>query len=76
MTGRDESSPDGGGDADETAIALCVDCGRPYVVEPVEDRGLHPIGTDGRCRCGNDDFERVADAEPGGRSPEAQGEKG
>lgn len=41
---------------------LCTNCGAVYPV--TDDSGrLRPIGTEGSCRCGNDEFEAVTDRE-------------
>lgn len=47
--------PVSGGDPD--ALGQCTRCGRIYPVQRREDGALRPIGIDGSCRCGNDEFE-------------------
>lgn len=34
----------------------CTECGTIYPVQRTEDGELRPVGTDGTCSCGNDEF--------------------
>lgn len=38
-----------------TKLGACTDCGATYPIHGKEDT-WHPIGTDGTCTCGNDEF--------------------
>ena len=49
------NEPDAGG-MPET-FGKCTDCGTIYPVQATEDGELRPVGTDGTCSCGNDEFE-------------------
>jgi hypothetical protein len=51
-----EDGPSTGGEP--TLLGVCTDCGRAYPTQADADR-LRPIGTDGNCRCGNDEFEAL-----------------
>lgn len=44
------------GGAPETA-AMCSACGNVYPVQETDEGDLRPVGTDGTCECGNDEFE-------------------
>lgn len=41
------------------AAARCTDCGNVHPVAVQDDGTLRPIGNDGHCACGNDDFRRI-----------------
>ncbi|WP_123538230.1 hypothetical protein [Halosimplex salinum] len=56
-TGRDGVS--GGGEPE--TLGQCADCGDVYTAQR-ENGDLRPIGTDGRCECGNDTFETVIES--------------
>jgi hypothetical protein len=62
---KSEEEPSSGGEP--SRLGICTDCGRVYPVQTDADR-LRPIGTDGNCRCGNDEFEPLAEREHPGRS--------
>ncbi|QLG61329.1 hypothetical protein [Halorarum salinum] len=49
--------PNSGGDPDD--LARCTDCGHVYPVQRLDDGTLRPIGIEGVCRCGNDEFRRL-----------------
>lgn len=38
----------------------CTECGTIYPIQATEGDGLRPVGTDGTCDCGNDEFEPPA----------------
>ncbi len=38
------------------ALGQCTKCGKLYPVLKTEREELHPVGTDGSCKCGNTDF--------------------
>lgn len=40
-------------------IVGCTACENTYPAQRTPDDGFRPIGTDGFCACGNDDFEPV-----------------
>lgn len=47
---------------DETAgtpstLVGCTACDNTYPARPTTNGGFRPIGTDGTCKCGSDDFE-------------------
>lgn len=53
-----EDEPSTGGEP--TLLGICTNCGRAYPIQTDADR-FRPIGTDGSCRCGNDEFEALPD---------------
>ncbi|SFR93566.1 hypothetical protein SAMN05216559_1323 [Halomicrobium zhouii] len=42
-------------------LGRCSECGSVYPVQTTASGELRPIGTDGGCECGNDDFEPVSE---------------
>lgn len=53
-----EDEPSSGGEP--SRLGTCTDCGRVYPLQAGAGT-LRPIGTDGSCRCGNDEFEPLSD---------------
>lgn len=53
-----QEEPASGGDPE--GIGRCTRCGNTYAIQD-ENGELRPIGTDGKCDCGNDEFEPVAE---------------
>ena len=51
--------PATGGDPE--AFARCSRCEHVYSARRTADGDLRPIGTDGECVCGNDEFEPFAE---------------
>lgn len=47
-------NPDTGGEP--VTLGRCTECWQVYPAQLSGD-GLRPIGTDGTCNCGNDEFE-------------------
>lgn len=52
-----KDGPDTGGEP--TVIAECVECGHIYSAQETEDDEYRPVGTDGACQCGSNDFKRA-----------------
>lgn len=46
----------GSGGEPET-FGQCTECGAIYPAQNPTDDTLRPVGTDGTCDCGNDEFE-------------------
>lgn len=55
-----DRQPVSGGDPH--TVGECTDCGSVYPVQRDEDGELRPIGTEGVCDCGNDEFEPITGA--------------
>lgn len=55
--GRESEREPGGS---PNGIAQCAECEEVYPMRRTASGDLHPVGTDGRCICGNDEF-RVID---------------
>lgn len=53
-----KDDPDTGGEP--THIAECVECGHIYSAQETETGKYRPVGTDGACECGSDDFKRAS----------------
>jgi hypothetical protein len=53
-----KEEPSSGGEPSQ--LGICTGCGRVYPLQAGGDT-LRPIGTDGSCRCGNSEFEPLAD---------------
>ncbi|MCD2201433.1 MULTISPECIES: hypothetical protein [unclassified Halobacterium] len=51
-----DDGSDTGGSPD--VIVGCTDCSSTYPAQQAGD-GYRPIGTDGTCDCGNDEFEPI-----------------
>lgn len=49
-----EENPSTGGKPQ--TIGRCTECEAIYLVQTEKDDDLRPIGTDGSCGCGNDEF--------------------
>jgi hypothetical protein len=49
--------PEVGGDPQ--TFGQCTECGAIYPVQRTENGELRPVGTDGTCNCGNDEFDSV-----------------
>lgn len=49
-----EENPSTGGKSQ--TFGQCTECEAIYLVQTEETDDLRPIGTDGRCACGNDEF--------------------
>ncbi len=49
-----EKCPAKGGDPD--VFARCADCGKIYPAQETTNGSYRPIGTDGSCNCGNEEF--------------------
>lgn len=47
-------SPKSGGTPE--TFGKCTDCGSIYSVQYGDDGDMRPVGTDGACACGNDEF--------------------
>lgn len=45
---------------DPEHIVRCSECERVYAGAITAAEEIHPAGTDGSCRCGNDEFEVVS----------------
>ena len=58
-TPRTESPRSGG---DPQTIGYCTECRTIYPVQTTPDGSLRPVGTDGTCTCGNDEFEPRSDS--------------
>lgn len=53
---------DGTETGDEVAlVGECTECGQVYTLQRGADGDVVPLGTDGKCRCGNDEFEPLSD---------------
>lgn len=39
------------------ALGKCIECGTIYPVRLTENGDRRVVGTEGACRCGNDEFE-------------------
>lgn len=50
-----------GGEPD--IFGRCSECGEIYPVQQQEDGSIRPVGTDGTCRCGGDDFVILTEEE-------------
>ncbi|WP_168192926.1 MULTISPECIES: hypothetical protein [Halostella] len=53
-----ERKPEAGGIPQ--TFARCTECGTIYPAQLTDDDNLRPVGTDGSCSCGNDEFEPPA----------------
>ncbi|MFC6942247.1 hypothetical protein ACFQE8_20085 [Salinirubellus sp. GCM10025818] len=42
------------------SFGRCIECGSIYAVYGSNAGALHPAGTDGRCKCGNDTFREIS----------------
>lgn len=42
---------------DEVLVGECTECGQVYSLQTGADGDVVPLGTDGICQCGNDEFE-------------------
>jgi hypothetical protein len=42
------------------SFGRCIECGSIYTVYESNSGALHPAGTDGRCKCGNDTFREIS----------------
>jgi len=49
--------PKSGGDP--TGVARCSACGNVYPAQELGSGHCRPIGTDGSCACGNEEFDFV-----------------
>ena len=49
-----EEGPSTGGEPQ--TFGRCTECETVYLVQLTDDGGARPIGTDGSCACGNDEF--------------------
>lgn len=48
--------------ADDVAlVGECTECGQVYSLQRGADGTVVPMGTDGVCQCGNDEFEPLSD---------------
>lgn len=50
-----DKEPKNGGEP--TLFARCTDCGEIYPAQEAENEDYRPVGTDGSCKCGNEEFE-------------------
>lgn len=55
-----QDEPDSGGEPE--GIGRCTSCGNTYAIQD-ENGTARPIGTDGTCDCGNDEFETVVETD-------------
>ncbi|MFC7141633.1 hypothetical protein ACFQMA_17570 [Halosimplex aquaticum] len=65
--GRNEAETGGdrnGTDAvdEEALVGECTECGQVYSLQMGADGAVVPLGTDGTCQCGNDEFEPLTGA--------------
>jgi hypothetical protein len=51
---RMSKSPKSGGTPE--TFGKCTNCGSIYSVQCGDDGDMRPVGTDGACACGNDEF--------------------
>lgn len=42
------------------SFGRCIECGSIYAVYESKTGALHPAGTDGKCKCGNDSFREIS----------------
>ncbi|WP_436923002.1 hypothetical protein [Halosimplex amylolyticum] len=54
---RDDGSEDDDGEA---LVGECTECGQVYSLQTGADGSVVPLGTDGTCQCGNDEFEPLS----------------
>ncbi|NHN46934.1 hypothetical protein G9464_04900 [Halostella sp. JP-L12] len=47
---------DPGSGGEPQTFGQCTECGTIYPVQTVRNGELRPVGTDGTCSCGNDEF--------------------
>ncbi|WP_415378784.1 hypothetical protein [Halosimplex sp. TS25] len=46
---------------EEALVGECTECGQVYSLQRGADGTVVPMGTDGVCQCGNDEFEPLSD---------------
>ncbi len=50
-----EDGPASGGEPQ--TFGRCTACGTVYAVQRTKEGNIRPVGTDGSCGCGNEQFE-------------------
>ena len=53
-----DEEPKSGGDPQ--TFGVCTECGEVYPLQRGSDGEHRPIGTEGECKCGNEEFSRVS----------------